>query len=131
VMDESHIGFDSILGPKTYILWNARVQLPGWEDCTVGEYTDSGADKPRYYTCKLPTFASFEAVDARQNAERELVKGCLGPGWIESRKTYPTYISFTYSGGQTDPIIALTANHDETQENWWMTLAVQQIGSGH
>jgi len=129
LIDESHLRFDSILGPKTYILWNARIQLPGWENCTVGEYTDSGAEKPRFYSCQLPTFASFEAADARQTAERKIIKACLGPGWIESHRTYPTYTSFTYSGAQTDPIVTLTANHDETQKIWILTLTIQELGA--
>jgi len=129
VMDESHLKFESILGPKTYILWIARIQLPGWEDCRIGEYTDSGAEKPRYYTCQLPSFASFDAVDARLSAERKNVMGCLGPGWIESRQTYAAYIGFTYSGGQTDPLVSLIANHDETQKIWILTLTVQELAA--
>jgi len=34
--------FTAILGPQYSGIWTARIQLPGWEDCTVRDWTFEG-----------------------------------------------------------------------------------------
>jgi hypothetical protein len=126
VLGEAPTRFESILGAKIYEMWTARIQLPGWEYCRIGDFRYFGTQTKRFYTCALPPFASLEAADERQNIERKNVMGCLGQGWTESRQTYPDYKNFTYIAAPADPIVTLRTNHDETQKNWTLTLNIEE-----
>jgi hypothetical protein len=44
VVFEARTQFTSILGPERSGVWTARIQLPGWNDCTVRDWTYQGKD---------------------------------------------------------------------------------------
>ena len=72
--------FNSILGPQHSGIWTARIQLPGWEDCTVRDWTYEGTIR-RYYSCVLRSFAGIAEMDTMMTALQAYVKPCLGPDW--------------------------------------------------
>lgn len=42
VVFEARTQFTSILGPDRSGVWTARIQLPGWNDCTIRDWTYEG-----------------------------------------------------------------------------------------
>jgi hypothetical protein len=59
--------FTAILGPQYSGIWTARIQLPGWEDCTVRDWTFEGTIR-RYYSCELRSFTNIAEMDTMLTA---------------------------------------------------------------
>jgi hypothetical protein len=117
VVFEARTQFTSILGPQQAGVWNARIQLPGWDDCTVSDFTYK-EKTTRYYSCRLPSFKDRAEIDAAQNKLAAYVKPCLGPDFAERRARFSDQtVSINYEMGQNDPIVRLRMSHyEDTQE---------------
>lgn len=125
VVAEAKTKFVSILGPERSGVWTARVQLPGWEDCTVRDWTYEGTTR-RYYSCVLRPFAGIAEMDAAQTALQAYVKPCLGPDWTERRDRFSDGTSdATYIMGQDDPFVRLRETSYENPKEWIMRLDVE------
>jgi len=117
--------FTSILGPQHSSIWTARIQLPGWEDCTVRDWAYEGTVR-RYYSCVLRSFADIAEMDAMLTALQSYVKPCLGPDWIERRDRFSDGTSdATYERVQGDPFVRLRETYYDNPKEWIMRLDVE------
>lgn len=117
--------FTSILGPQHGNIWTARIQLPGWEDCTVRDWTYEGAVR-RYYSCVLRAFSSIEDMDAMLKALQAHVKPCLGPNWSERRSTFSDGTSdAVYEKVQSDPFVRLRETYYDNPKEWILRIDVE------
>jgi len=117
--------FTSILGPQHSDIWTARIQLPGWEDCTVRDWTYEGAVR-RYYSCILRAFPSIEEMDAMLKALQAYVKPCLGPNWSERRSTFSDGTSdAVYEKVQSDPFVRLRETYYDNPKEWILRIDVE------
>ncbi|MER8734244.1 hypothetical protein NKH28_31350 [Mesorhizobium sp. M1227] len=73
--------FSSILGPRTEYSWTARVQLSGWNRCSVEEL-DAGVPSSRYYSCYIEPFVDSKSASGTLKEIASGVESCLGSGWI-------------------------------------------------
>lgn len=113
--------FTSILGPQNVGVWTARIQLPGWDDCTVREFTYQ-TKTTRYFSCQLPPFAKLNEADAKLETMAAYVKPCLGPDWAQRRSRYDDETtSLTYEKAQGDPIVRLRESYyGEEEPPYWL-----------
>lgn len=117
--------FVSILGPQQSDIWTARIQLPGWEDCTVRDWAYQGKTR-RYYSCVLRSFTSIAEMDTMLTALQAYVKPCLGPDWTERRDRFSDGTSdATYLMGQDDPFVRLRETYYDNPKEWIMRLDVE------
>jgi hypothetical protein len=117
--------FTSILGPQHSDIWTARIQLPGWEDCTVRDWTYEGAVR-RYYSCVLRAFSSIEDMDAMLKALQAYVKPCLGSNWSERRSTFSDGTSdAVYEKMQSDPFVRLRETYYDNPKEWVLRIDVE------
>ena len=117
--------FNSILGPQHSGIWTARIQLPGWEDCTVRDWTYEGTIR-RYYSCVLRSFAGIAEMDTMMTALQAYVKPCLGPDWTERRSTFSDGTSdAVYEMAQSDPFVRLRESSYENPKEWILRLDVE------
>jgi hypothetical protein len=117
--------FASILGPQHSGIWTARIQLPGWEDCTVRDWTYEGAVR-RYYSCVMRSFNSIEEMDRMVTALQAYVKPCLGPGWTERRSTFSDGTSdAVYEMAQSDPFVRLRETYYDNPKEWIVRIDVE------
>jgi hypothetical protein len=116
--------FTSIIGPDRGGIWTARIQLPGWNDCTVRDWTYQ-EKTTRYYSCELPPFPSLEASSAVQNKLAAYVKQCLGPDFVERRSRYSDQTTdVTYEWTQDKPVVRLRQSHYKETQEWFMRIDV-------
>ena len=124
VIAEARTQFTGILGPQSSGIWTARIQAPGWQDCTVRDWTYEGKTT-RYYSCSLPTYQTLDEINARLNVERVNVKSCLGGDWIEHQLPLDQgQETITYEAGQNDPIVGLRTSYYDTSKDWTLRLTV-------
>jgi hypothetical protein len=124
VVFEARTQFTSILGPERSGVWTARIQLPGWNDCTVRDWTYQ-EKTTRYYSCELPPFTSLESSGAMQNKLAAYVKPCLGPDYVERRSRFSDQTSdVTYEMAQGDPVVRLRQSHYKETQEFFMRLDV-------
>ncbi|HMK41106.1 MAG TPA: toll/interleukin-1 receptor domain-containing protein [Methyloceanibacter sp.] len=124
VIAEARTQFTGILGPQSSGLWTARIQAPGWQDCTVRDWTYEGKTI-RYYSCSLPTYQTLDEINARLNVERVNVKACLGGEWIEHQLPLDQgQETVTYEAGQNDPIVGLRTSYYDSSKDWTLRLTV-------
>ena len=117
--------FTAILGPQHSGIWTARVQLPGWEDCTVRDWTYQGSIR-RYYSCVLRSFSSIEEMDTMLTALQSYIKPCLGPDWTERRSTFSDGTSdAVYERAQGDPFVRLRETYYDNPKEWIMRIDVE------
>lgn len=117
VVKEARTQFVAILGPESGGAWTARIQLPGWEDCTVSDFTYK-EETTRYYSCKLAPFKNRTEIEAMQNKLAGFMKPCLGPDFVERRVRFSDETTnINYEMGQDDPIVRIRMSHyEDTQE---------------
>ena len=124
VVFEASTQFTSILGPDRSGIWTARIQLPGWNDCTVRDWTYEGKTT-RYYSCELEPFPSLEAIHAVRDKLAAYIKPCLGPDWVERRSRFSNQTTdVSYEKTQADPIVRLRESNYEGSPEWIMRLDV-------
>jgi TIR domain len=124
VVFEASTQFTSILGPDRSGIWTARIQLPGWNDCTVRDWTYEGKTT-RYYSCELEPFPSLEAIHAVRDKLAAYVKPCLGPDRVERRSRFSNQTTdVSYEKTQADPIVRLRESNYEGSPEWIMRLDV-------
>jgi hypothetical protein len=117
--------FTSILGPQHSGIWTARIQLPGWEDCTVRDWTYEGSIR-RYYSCVLRSFTSIEEMNTMLTALQTYVKPCLGPNWTERRSTFSDGTSdAVYEMAQSDPFVRLRETYYDNPKEWVLRIDVE------
>jgi hypothetical protein len=116
--------FNSILGPDRSGVWTARIQLPGWNDCTVRDWTYQ-EKTTRYYSCELPPLKDLNEVGALQSSLATYVKPCLGPDFVERRSRYSDQTTdVTYEWTQDKPIVRLRMSHYKDTGEYVMRLDV-------
>ena len=121
---EARTQFTSILGPERSGIWTARIQLPGWNDCTVRDWTYQGKTT-RYYSCEQPPLKSLEEAGALQSKLAAYVKPCLGPDFVERRSRYSDQTTdVTYERTQDDPIVRLRMSHYKDAGDYIMRLDI-------
>jgi hypothetical protein len=117
--------FTSILGPEHSGIWTARIQLPGWEDCTVRDWTYEGSVR-RYYSCVLHSFTGIEEMNTMLDALQAYVKPCLGPDWSERRSTFSDGTSdAVYEKTQGDPFVRLRETYYDNPKEWILRIDVE------
>jgi hypothetical protein len=117
--------FTSILGAQHSGIWTARIQLPGWEDCTVRDWAYQGKVR-RYYSCVLRSFADIAEMDTMLTALQAYVKPCLGPDWTERRDRFSDGTSdATYEMSENDPFVRLRETYYDNPKEWIMRLDVE------
>lgn len=125
VVDAAKTKFVSILGPKVSDIWTARIQLPGFEDCTVRDWTYEGKIR-RYYSCLLSGFSGIAEMDTMATALQAYLKPCLGPSWTEKRSTFSDGTSdVTYVMGPDDPFVRVREAAYSNPKEWIMRLDVE------
>ncbi|HET9274085.1 MAG TPA: toll/interleukin-1 receptor domain-containing protein [Methyloceanibacter sp.] len=124
VLFHAETQFTSILGPERSGVWTARIQLPGWNDCTIRDWTFEGKTT-RYYSCELPPYTNLTDALAVQNNLATYVKPCLGPDYTERRSQYSDQTTdVTYERGQDDAIVRLRISRYSGSEQYIMRLDV-------
>ncbi len=128
IIAEGPTKFVSLLGPEHSDVWTARTQLPGWENCTVQDWTYQGVTK-RYYQCDQPSTDASD-LDQKLAVAEASVTPCLGPDWIVRRTRFSdmTY-DVTFERRQEDPVVRLRQSHYKDPEEWLLKLAVEVPGS--
>jgi TIR domain len=93
----------------------ARIQLPGWDNCIVSDWTTQGKII-RYYGCEIPSVPTAEEMHAKRDTAVSYLESCLGKDWIKTRKsaTRPTSswvptIPSGVSGRRRTPMAAETS----------------------
>jgi hypothetical protein len=109
--------FSSILGPEHGGVWTARIQLPGWDNCVIQDWTYQGKTT-RYFSCNLPTQKSLDEVHAKRDAVDAYLQPCLAPDWIRRRTEFSNRTTDTnFELGQDDPIVRIRESYyQDTQE---------------
>ena len=116
--------FASILGPESSGTWIARIQLPGWDDCTVRDWTYEGKTT-RYFGCQRGPFPTLEAMRAKRDEAAGYVKPCLGPDWTERRAQFSDQTTdITYFKGQGDPVVRLRESYYKDSKDWMLRLDI-------
>jgi hypothetical protein len=105
VIVEARSDFTSILGREDGAgIWVARIQLPGWDDCLVADWTTEGKIV-RYFGCALPSVATVDELHAKRDSAVPYLRSCLGEDWSERRITNQTGATETnYEMGPDDPV---------------------------
>ncbi len=117
--------FVPILGPKSSETWTARIQLPGFDDCSVRDWTYEGKIS-RYYRCVLSGFSGIPEMDTMAAALQAYLKPCLGPSWTEKRSTFSDGTSdVTYVMGPDDPFVRVREAAYDNPNEWIMRLDVE------
>ncbi len=127
---EARGNFSAILGETASDGgWTARLQLPGWKECTVQDLTSQGI-KSRYFTCLRGPYAELEALRAAREGAEAYVTPCLGSGWSVRRPENPNKTIHTiYSMGTDDPVVTLREAFSEKSKKWWFRIDVDAPAS--
>ncbi|MET0842114.1 MAG: toll/interleukin-1 receptor domain-containing protein [Methyloceanibacter sp.] len=129
VVTEAPSKFDSILGPESNAVWIARIQLPGWDDCTVRDWSYEGKTT-RYFSCQLPPFTTLETIRAKRDEAAAYVKLCLGPDWTERRAQFSDQSTdITYFKGQDDPMVRLRESYYKDSKDWILRIDIDAPAS--
>jgi hypothetical protein len=117
--------FDAILGPASGAdAWIARVQLPGWDDCSIKDWITQGK-KQRYFSCSRGSFTTLEVLRAKREEAAAYVKPCLGPDWTDQPVKFSTQMTHVvYFMGESDPQVRLREIHYENPEEWILRIDV-------
>jgi hypothetical protein len=100
VMVEARRDFTSIMGREvSKVIWTARIQLPGWDNCIVSDWTTQGKII-RYYGCEIPSVPTAEEMHAKRDTAVSYLESCLGKDWIKTRVGNET----NFELGSNDPI---------------------------
>src|SRR4029079_15047759 len=85
-------------------IWIARIQLPGWDNCRVADWTTEGKII-RYFGCELPSVVTVDELHAKRDSAVSYLQSCLGEDWSERRTTNQTGATETnYEMGPDDPV---------------------------
>jgi hypothetical protein len=105
VMVAARSDFTSIMGREVNTAaWTARIQLPGWDNCVVADWTTNGKII-RYYGCELPPVATFDKMRSQRDSAVPYLSSCLGEGWVKQQSTRNTGVTWTdYELGINDPV---------------------------
>jgi|RifCSP13_3_1023840.scaffolds.fasta_scaffold05587_5 hypothetical protein len=129
VIAEAKTNFVSILGPGSTDSWPSRIQLPGWYDCRVIDFTFEGVTK-RFFYCGLPPFATLGDVNARRDAVTAYVGPCLGPDWARRRSQFADKTTDTiYYMGADDPQVRIRESYVKDTQEWTLQLEVEAPAS--
>lgn len=130
VITASRTNFAEILGPEFGDkAWKSRVQLPGWDECTIRTLTSTGRLK-RYFTCGIGPFSSLELVRAKRDVGAAYVKSCIGPDWTERSSGDPNQTTqLRYFKGSDDPELLLRETHYEDVNEWYFRIDVEAPAS--
>jgi hypothetical protein len=80
VMVEARRDFTSIMGREvSKVIWTARIQLPGWDNCIVSDWTTQGKII-RYYGCEIPSVPTAEEMHAKRDTAVSYLESCLWQG---------------------------------------------------
>jgi hypothetical protein len=105
VIVEARSDFTSILGREDGAgIWVARIQLPGWDNCRVADWTTQGKIV-RYFGCELPSVATVDELHAKRDGTVSYLQSCLGEDWSKRRIAYQNGATETnYEMGPDDPV---------------------------
>jgi hypothetical protein len=117
VIAAAQSNFRSILGPDHSGVWTARIQLPGWDNCVIQDWTYQGKTT-RYFSCNLATQKSLDGLHAQRDAVDAYLQPCLAPDWIRRRTAFSNQTTDTnFERGQDDPIVRIRETYyQDTQE---------------
>jgi hypothetical protein len=111
VVAEARTNFVSILGPDSSGVWTARIQLPGWDNCVIQDWTYK-EKTTRYFSCQRPSFSKLDEVHANRDAADAYLTSCLGPDWIRKRTQYSDQTTdTTFVTAQDDPIVRIRESY--------------------
>ena len=120
--------FADILGPLSREdVWISRVQLSGWDECAVHQWTPTTDHKTRrYFSCPRGPFPNAEGPRAKREESDVYVKPCLGPDWSVRPSEYPgDIIHSIYFMGPNDPQVRLREVHYTDPEEWFLRIDVE------
>ncbi len=107
VIAAAKTNFVSILGPGSPGSWPSRIQLPGWYDCRIIDYTFEGVTK-RYLYCQQPPFVALDAAHASRDAIDADLGPCLGADWARRQAVFSDNTTDTiYYMGNDDPVVRI------------------------
>ena len=89
IVTAAKTNFVSILGPGSPGSWPSRIQLPGWYDCRIIDYTFGGATK-RYLYCQQEPFVTLDAAMRAATRSMPILGLALGRIGRGARRCSPT-----------------------------------------
>jgi hypothetical protein len=117
VAAEGKSNFVPILGPQSSGTWTSRIQLPGWDNCTIDDWTYQGKTT-RYFSCRRPSVQTLKELNERRDAADGYIQACLGPEWIRRRMQFSDQTTDTlFEKGQDDSFIRIRESlYEDTKE---------------
>jgi hypothetical protein len=99
--------------------WTARIQLPGWNDCAVSEWTLEQKTKLSY-GCRLPLLDSINAVNAIRDNVARYVRRCFGQGRVERCSQLVQVSEVTFEKSKSDPVVRVGSISYFVDDRYWV-----------
>jgi hypothetical protein len=129
VVTAAKTNFVSILGPGSPGSWASRVQLPGWYECRIIDYTFEGATK-RYFYCDQQPLVTLDAAHTKRDAIDADLGPCLGADWARRQAVFSDNTTdTTYYMGNDDPEVRIRESYVKDHQQWNVSLQVQPPSS--
>lgn len=127
VVAEAHTNFVSILGPTSTQSWPSRIQLPGWAECRIMDFTSENGPTRRYQYCNDPSrFATIEDLHARRDTVVPEVRSCLGSDWTDRLQEFSDKTTDTvFYMGVNDPLVRIRETFVEAKKDYELTLEIE------